>query len=140
MQYFAYGSNMNLRQMQFRCPHAKLLGWGRIDNWQIVERMYADIEYAEGKRVYGAVFEIAHEQDWHNLDHYEGYPSLYSRLRIDFFWGSTYRKSSAVVYMMTPKGRARGNGIPFDEEYRKICAIGADECLLPVNFYRRGEK
>ena len=30
--YIAYGSNLNLKQMKYRCPTAKLLGKGTIEN------------------------------------------------------------------------------------------------------------
>ena len=34
--YIAYGSNMDLEQMQRRCPEAELLGTGRLENWRLM--------------------------------------------------------------------------------------------------------
>ena len=34
--YFAYGSNLHLEQMKQRCPTAKLLGTGRIENLSLI--------------------------------------------------------------------------------------------------------
>ena len=50
--YFAYGSNMNLNQMAFRCPDAEVVD-GVL--WRISER------------------------DEQHLDHYEGFPFLYGK-------------------------------------------------------------
>lgn len=36
--YFAYGSNLHLEQMKQRCPTAKLLGTGRIENYTLLFR------------------------------------------------------------------------------------------------------
>ena len=33
--YVAYGSNLNLEQMSFRCPTAKLIATGMIDNYEL---------------------------------------------------------------------------------------------------------
>ena len=33
--YIAYGSNLNLEQMKFRCPTAKLVGKGTIENYEL---------------------------------------------------------------------------------------------------------
>ena len=33
--YFAYGSNMNLNQMAFRCPEAEVVGVVRVDDYRL---------------------------------------------------------------------------------------------------------
>lgn len=33
--YIAYGSNLNLRQMAMRCPTARLLGTGLVENYEL---------------------------------------------------------------------------------------------------------
>ena len=33
--YVAYGSNLNLRQMRYRCPTAKLCGTGQLKNYEL---------------------------------------------------------------------------------------------------------
>lgn len=34
--YIAYGSNMDMEQMKFRCPDAQLLGTGILENWRLM--------------------------------------------------------------------------------------------------------
>ena len=33
--YVAYGSNLNIRQMQHRCPTAKLYGTGTVSDYEL---------------------------------------------------------------------------------------------------------
>lgn len=33
--YVAYGSNLNIRQMKYRCPGAKLYGTGVIEDYEL---------------------------------------------------------------------------------------------------------
>lgn len=71
--YFAYGSNLHLKQMKRRCPNSKFIGCARLANyrWQINERGYANIIEAEGHWVDGLVYEID-ERDEARLDINEG--------------------------------------------------------------------
>ena len=34
--YLAYGSNLNVKQMQFRCPDARIVGTAEISNYQLL--------------------------------------------------------------------------------------------------------
>ena len=36
--YCAYGSNMNLEQMSHRCPNAKVIGKGKLENYKLTFR------------------------------------------------------------------------------------------------------
>lgn len=58
--YFAYGSNLHLKQMKRRCPQSKYIGRARLTNhrWQINERGYANVVESEGHWVDGLVYEI----------------------------------------------------------------------------------
>lgn len=78
MKYFAYGSNLNIKQMQWRCPTAVPLGAFTLQGYQLVFRFYADIIPVSGKSVKGGLWEIS-EDDENALDRYEGYPSLYGK-------------------------------------------------------------
>ena len=33
--YIAYGSNLNVRQMRMRCPHATILGTANLKGWEL---------------------------------------------------------------------------------------------------------
>lgn len=72
--YFAYGSNMSLKQMAERCPSSLLMGRGHIDGfrWQINERGVANIVESTGEDfVEGLVYQIGAE-DRRKLDRSEG--------------------------------------------------------------------
>ena len=50
--YIAYGSNMDLEQMRYRCPNAKMKGTGVLENWRLMFKgsltgSYATIEEEE---------------------------------------------------------------------------------------------
>ncbi|KAG6007351.1 hypothetical protein E4U21_006055 [Claviceps maximensis] len=71
--YFAYGSNLHMKQMQRRCPNSKYVGFGRLADfrWQINERGFANVVAAKGHWVDGLVYEID-DTDEHKLDISEG--------------------------------------------------------------------
>lgn len=71
--YFAYGSNLGLKQMKRRCPNSRYIGRARLVNyrWQINERGYANVVEAEGHWVDGLVYEI-NPTDEAKLDINEG--------------------------------------------------------------------
>ena len=78
MKYFAYGSNLNVGQMQWRCTNAVPLGPYTLQGYQLVFRFYADITPTHGKSVKGGLWEITDEHE-KLLDRYEGYPELYGK-------------------------------------------------------------
>ena len=84
--YIAYGSNMDLEQMQRRCPEAELLGTGRIENWRLMFKgsktgAYATIEREKGQNVPILLWRIT-ATDEERLDRYEGFPSFYYKRTI----------------------------------------------------------
>ena len=79
--YIAYGSNLNLKQMKYRCPTAKLIGKGVVENYGLQFKgmphcSYATIAPCIGKSVPVALWELQ-PRDEKLLDRYEGYPSHY---------------------------------------------------------------
>ena len=79
--YIAYGSNLNLKQMKYRCPTAKLVGKGVVENYELQFKgmphcSYATIAPCVGKSVPVALWELQ-PRDEKLLDRYEGYPSHY---------------------------------------------------------------
>lgn len=74
--YFAYGMNTNIREMTYRCPMAKCLGPGVIDNYKLVFRTHADIEKSEGSTIHGVLWSITDRCE-KSLDLLEGYPHYY---------------------------------------------------------------
>ncbi len=72
MLYFAYGSNLNLRQMAQRCPKAQPLHLAELPGWKIVFRGVLDIVKSEGDFCLGAIWEIT-DDCLKALDRYEGF-------------------------------------------------------------------
>jgi hypothetical protein len=78
--YFAYGSNLNLGQMQHRCPNARPVGKVAFYGHELVFRGVADIVKGDpSTRIEGGLWEITPECE-EALDKYEGFPRLYSKI------------------------------------------------------------
>lgn len=83
--YFAYGSNMDARQMRVRCPDAARVSVGTIAGWRfrINTRGVATIVPEDGGTVHGILWRLS-ETDEQALDVCEGVGSgLYSKKTID---------------------------------------------------------
>lgn len=92
MYYFAYGSNLNKKQMLERCPESKPIFIATLPNYKLVfvgwSRQWrggvASIKPFRGEKVLGAIYEVS-DKDWKRLDSYEGSPGNYSRFNITVF-------------------------------------------------------
>ena len=51
--YFAYGSNLNLKQMKIRCPEFKHVKNITLDGYRLIFRSVADIEKDSNSKVEG---------------------------------------------------------------------------------------
>ena len=73
IMYFAYGSNMCIRQMNERCPNNSKIGIGQLSGyrWIISTRGYANVVKSSNDDVWGVIYEIS-IQDEAKLDGYEG--------------------------------------------------------------------
>ena len=73
--YAAYGSNLSVSQMSYRCPDAEIVGTGKIMDYKLVFRLHADIEKHEGSDtgsyVPVLIWRIS-KDDEKRLDRYEG--------------------------------------------------------------------
>lgn len=134
--YFAYGSNMDKHQMEYRCPGAICLGVALLNDYTLVERKYADIDKCSGKVVPGLLWSIT-INDLLSLDLYEGFPQLYTRkiVEVEVIKANTVNvKKSAIVYEMTPKYKDFLNGECYSEDYRQLCSNAAEEAGIENNF------
>ena len=127
--YVAYGSNLNLEQMRYRCPTAKLVGTGVIKNCELQFKgfptgAFATIGQKPGASVPVGVFDIQ-PMDERSLDRYEGYPSHYFKktLPVQMTNGD---KVNAMVYIINPKMQF---GMPSSSYY---CVVhqGYKDCGL----------
>lgn len=98
--YGAYGSNINLRQMELRCPKAIPLTIGMLNGYELTFRRggYANIEPKEGASVPILLWEITDGCE-HSLDHYEGYPSFYTKETVKVETDSGVFET--MIYVMT---------------------------------------
>lgn len=74
--YFAYGSNLDVRQMEDRCPGAVLLGKATLQDHELAfdTAGYLSVEEREGSHVQGALWTLS-RANVASLDHYEGVAS-----------------------------------------------------------------
>lgn len=102
--YFAYGSNLNLEQMAYRCPAASVVGKAVLKDYRLVFRGntrgngVASILPEEGREVTGLLWRIT-ENCEKSLDLYEGYPKLYVKREITV-QSEDGRTAKAEVYIM----------------------------------------
>ena len=82
MLYFAFGSNLNQKQMKRRCRDSKYVGCYSLKNYKLVFRNYflgggvADVEKNNHSSVLGAIYKIS-KKDERELDIYEDFPKTY---------------------------------------------------------------
>lgn len=101
--YIAYGSNLNLNQMEHRCPTAKLSGIGTLENCKLDFRCmssqaHATIHPKKGSFVSVAFWEIDQTAE-ESLDIYEGYPRFYYKRTLPITLTDGTEKE-AMIYIM----------------------------------------
>lgn len=147
--YIAYGSNLNIRQMKYRCPNARIIGTSVIRDYELLFKgsktgSYLTIEPKEGGMVPVCVWETT-DGDEANLDRYEGYPAFYYKkemeLEITGIRTGKIRKRKAYVYIMHED---RKMGLP-SGYYVETClegyrAFGFDERILYQAIERSGRE
>lgn len=126
--YLAYGSNLNMNQMRFRCPTARVVGTAVIKDYELLFKgremcSYLTIEPKEGSEVPVAVWSVE-ESDEKSLDRYEGFPNFYYKkeMQVEMTGIKSGRKRTrdAFVYIMHED---RPLGIP-TWQYVNTCMAG----------------
>jgi gamma-glutamylcyclotransferase (GGCT)/AIG2-like uncharacterized protein YtfP len=125
MLYFAYGSNLNLTQMKKRCLDSVPVAKVQLKGYKLVFNRVADIIESTNDVVYGAIYEVS-DKDIKNLDNYEGFPRLYTKIKVEVEddAGDMYK---AFVYIMVVKGRGEAA-----ESYYNIIKQGFKDWDLPI--------
>lgn len=77
--YFAYGANLNLAGMKFRCPDANPVKKLILQNWELGFSGVATIRPKPGSHVHGALWSLTKKCE-DSLDVFEGYPTLYRKI------------------------------------------------------------
>lgn len=102
MYYFAYGSNLNRKQMRERCPDSNPMFTATLSNYKLVfvgwfrrwRGGVASIKPFRGDRVRGAIYEVS-EQCLRRLDRYE---SDYNRFKVTVL-GEDSEPIEAITYI-----------------------------------------
>lgn len=95
--YIAYGSNINLEQMAYRCPHSRVVGTSEIKDFELEFRGVATIVPKENASVPVLIWELD-ERDLPTLNRYEGWPRLYRQEKLPFeLDGKSYE---GMAYLM----------------------------------------
>ena len=103
--YFAYGSNINVEQMEYRCPDACIVGPVAVENYELLFRRggFATIMPCESGKVHGLLWSLTPECE-RSLDHYEGYPRFYDKRTVTVRDGLG-RELSVMAYIMDERFR-----------------------------------
>ena len=126
--YLAYGSNLNIAQMQFRCPDAVVVETAVIPDYELLFKgsltgAHLTIEPKQGSHVPVGVWEVSLADEL-RLDRYEGFPSFYYKKEIripvkDIRTGKA-KLHDAFVYIMHED---RKLGVP-TSFYMRTCLEG----------------
>ena len=129
--YIAYGSNLNIRQMRMRCPHARVIGTAVIKDYELLFKgsktgSYLTVEKQLGSTVPVAVWEVTAE-DEKALNRYEGFPTFYYKkeltLPITGIRTGKVRNRRVFVYIMHED---RPIGLP-SVNYMQTCLQGYED-------------
>ena len=132
--YFAYGSNINLGQMDYRCPDASVVGPVVLEGWELLFRRggFATIAPKEGETVHGLLWSLTRSCE-RSLDRYEGYPRFYDKKMVTVR-DSEGRSLSVMAYIMDD--RFREPMLPTESYYNGILE-GYQQNGLPVSALKK---
>ena len=123
--YLAYGSNLNLRDMSYRCKKAIPIGSTVLTNYRLVYKGSADgyayltIEPSKDSLVPVGIFNISFFDEL-RLNKYEGYPELYYKEHFPI--NIANKEARALIYIMK-------NNFDYhlpNDQYIDTCMMGYD--------------
>lgn len=124
--YIAYGSNINLEQMAFRCPHSSVVVTSEIKDFELEFRGVATIVPKKGATVPVLIWELD-DRDLPTLNRYEGWPRLYRQEKMPFEMnGKSYE---GMAYLMN-----RGTISPPSQQYYNTILQGYRENGLDESY------
>lgn len=137
--YIAYGSNLNIPQMQGRCPASRVYGVARIPDYRLAFKAlgayaYATIEPCKGDYVPVVIWKI-NTQDEQSLDRYEGFPTHYDKEILTVEAGD--KTLQGMAYIMNEKAVYR---LPSRQYVQTVLegyrSFGLEESQLQEAYYR----
>lgn len=143
--YMAYGSNLNRAQMAQRCPAAKPVGPGVLENYRLVFRaggqgVYLTVEPCPGESVPVGLWEVT-PRDEAALDEYEGYPELYRRALLPVLGQEGVQQ--ALIYIMHETYPLAAPGDAYVDACREGCedfGLDTGPLLRAVALARQGQE
>ena len=129
MLYFAFGSNLNQKQMKKRCKDSKYIGCYSLKNYKLVFRNYflgggvADIQKEKNSTVLGAIYKIS-KKDEKELDVYEDYPKTYIKKYFKIL-------GKKVMFYYMPKKTMH---VPPSKRYLNLIIQGYKDCGYKNNY------
>ena len=105
--FFAYGSNINLDQMERRCPNAEVVAPVTLNGYRLAFRGHtpgcgvATILSSPIHQVKGLLWKLTPDCE-RSLDCYEGFPSFYGKEDITVMDRSG-KQFTVMAYVMTPE-------------------------------------
>tara|TARA_B100002052_G_scaffold171532_1_gene156155 strand:- start:320 stop:745 length:426 start_codon:yes stop_codon:yes gene_type:complete len=129
MLYFAFGSNLNQKQMKRRCKDSKYIGCYSLKNYKLVFRNYflgggvADIQKDKNSTVLGAIYKIS-KKDEKELDVYEDYPKTYIKKYFKIL-------GKKVMFYYMPKKTMH---VPPSKRYLNLIIQGYKDCGYNNNY------
>jgi gamma-glutamylcyclotransferase (GGCT)/AIG2-like uncharacterized protein YtfP len=139
--YFAYGSNMDQKQMLERCPSAKLLGVAVLKGYSLAFTIYSPkrscgcadiIKSSAADGVYGLLYELT-DSDLQSMDAFEGHPVHYQRIAVSVIHND--KEIVAYTYEVVTKEK---DLIP-SKEYLKIMLDAAVKYSFPESYQKNLE-
>lgn len=142
--YFAYGSNLCLRQMRERCPGFRADFRAPAEGWRLCfprsssvrHGGVASIERRQGENVWGVVYRLT-RNDWKSLNKCEGFDPGRECPLNSYCWGDlevrdeSGRRHTVGTYFANPQGDYRPS-----RGYLKLILCGAREHRLPAEYLR----
>jgi hypothetical protein len=124
--YFAYGSNLNIKQMKSRCPAAQPLRRFKVADARLVFRSFADCVHEPGAVCHGGVWRITPQCEA-ALDIYEELVSgLYRKERIELS-EPIEGEGELMLYLMNSTGI-----MPPSLSYLDVIRQGYRDFELPI--------
>lgn len=135
--YFAYGSNMNFKQMEERCPESSFICKALLEGFKFVFDGFsntwggavANVVESSDYNVEGGLFKIT-ESDLSSLDIKEGCPHVYKRGK---FTVNDTKGNNFLALVYKRVGEKIGKPT---EKYLKTVLEGANNCNLSEQYIK----
>lgn len=128
MLYFAYGANVNQRNIKRHAPRARAVGLARLAGYKLVFKRFADIVKDPKHAVTGVLYEVTPACEL-ALDRYEDVPTLYNKRTVTV--ESERGPVEAMVYVMNG-----GEKAPPELGYFNVIARGYADWKLDPKILR----